>query len=109
MKTPNINQILAKNPRSCRYGAPLGYRPHNESESPLYLQRVLMVDGDYATDGTYWGSLSGEPLWCAFNGEDCEKFAPAMGSRIFVRAKTRAQAIAEILDRWPDTKFKRGA
>jgi hypothetical protein len=107
MPTPNINQILRKNPRSCRYGAPLGDRNFHDSEGPLLLQRVQMVDGDYAPDGTYWGGgFLTKPLWCAFNPED-ERFAPAQGSRIYVRAFTREQAISEVREIYPDATFKK--
>jgi len=83
--TPNINKILAKESVSSGYGAPMGARNIVEKSSlPLLLQRVDLVDGDYSKDGTYWGS-GGEPLWCAFNQED-DNHAPAMGTRVYVRA-----------------------
>jgi hypothetical protein len=105
MATPNINTILRGMQRSARYGAPMGRRNCNDSNSPLYLQRVRFIDGDYAADGTYWGGGRGtDPLWCAFNGED-DTFAPGRGTQIYVRAKTRAQAMAEILERYPDVTF----
>lgn len=107
MPTPNINQILRANPRSCKYGAPMGAINRNDSDSPLYLQRVHFVDGDYGADGTYWGGGRGtEPLWCAFNGED-DKFAPAMGTRIYVRAKNRREAALRVLADY-DVEFIKG-
>ena len=106
MKARNINAILAANPVDCRYGAPRGWKNCNDSTSPLLLQRIRFVDGDYSADGTYWGGSS--PLWCAFNLDDNE-FAAAMGTRIFVRASSRAEAMAAVLDRYPSTKFKRSA
>lgn len=106
-QTPNINRILRRTPVGCARGAPLGARSFNYADSPLYLQRVNFVDGDYAPDGTYWGgnSKSGD-LWCAFNGED-EDFAAASGTRIYVRAHSRAGAKMEIFKHYSGIKFKR--
>ena len=103
--TPDINQILGRNPRSCSRGAPLGDTNFRDSEAPLYLQRVRLIDGDYGKDGTYWGASPTGHVWCACNGEDYE-FAPAMGTRIYVRAKTREEAKAEVLRLYPDAKVK---
>lgn len=94
----NINKLLRDNPRPCRYGAPMGAVSYHDDDAPLHLQRVQFVDGDYSPDGTYWGG-GGVPLWCAFNE----------GSRVYVRAWTRAEAIAEVLEFAPDATFKRGA
>jgi hypothetical protein len=102
-----INKILRANPRSCKYGAPMGSRSIADSETSLHLQRVHFVDGDYGPDGTYWGS-GGGPLYCAFNGSDCPEYAPAMGSRIYVRARSRDLALAAVLEEYPDVTFKRG-
>lgn len=106
--TENINQILAKNSVSCSRGAPMGARNFHNSQTPLNLQRVRMVDGDYSPDGTYWGSSRGSAIYCAFNGRDCPEFAPAHGSRIFVRAVNRADAMRKIAEQFEVT-FKRGA
>lgn len=103
--TPNINKILADDPRYTKYGAPLGDRNYALSDSPLYLQRINFVDGDYAPDGTYWGG-SGTPLWCAFNGDD-EEYAAGHGTRIYVRAKTREDAKAAVLADFPDATFRK--
>lgn len=105
--TPDINAILRKDPRSCRYGAPLGDRSRLNSDTvplPLYLQRVHFVDGDYGPDGTYWGG-GGEPLWCAFNGERDEQYAAAFGTRIYVRARNRREALHRVLAEFPDVTF----
>ena len=45
MTTPNINKILAANPRYTRNGAPLGDTNFHLATSPLYLQRVRFVEG----------------------------------------------------------------
>ena len=105
MTTPNINKILAANPRYTRNGAPLGDTNFHLATSPLYLQRVRFVDGDYAPDGTYWGD-NGTPLWCAFNGDDGDD-AAGYGSRIYVRAKTRDEAKTSILAEYPHVRFFR--
>ena len=95
----NINKLLRENPRPCRYGAPMGAVSYYRDPDPLYLQKVRMVDGDYAPDGTYWGG-GGMPLWCAFNDD----------SRIYIRAWTRGEAIAEVRREFAhDAAFKRGA
>lgn len=106
MATHDINRILAAHPVQARYGAPLGRRNCRDATSPLYLQRIRFVDGDYAADGTYWGG--GSSLWCAFNGED-PQFAPGMGTQIYVRADTRAEAMLDILERYPELTFRKPA
>lgn len=102
MPTPNINKILRASPVSCARGAPLGAGSFHECGQRLYLQRVRLVDGCYAPDGTYWGA--GVPLWCAFNTADGE-FATAMGTRIYTRAITRQQAKQRILDEYRSATF----
>lgn len=99
-RTININQVLRDNPRSSKYGAPLGARSVlGKPEDPLHVQRVRFVDGDYAPDGTYWGGGRGtEPLWCGFSGTE---------NQVYVRARSRAEALAEILAQHPDAKFLR--
>lgn len=106
MSTPNINTILRSRPRSARYGAPLGCGDINDSTSPLLLQRIAFVDGDYSSDGTYWGGDS--PLWCAFNAEDAQ-FEVAGGTCIFVRAKDRAEALALVRQEYPGCTFRRAS
>lgn len=105
MTTPNINQILASYQRYTQRGAPLGDTNFNDAASPLYLQRVRFVDGDYAPDGTYWGN-NGTPLWCAFNGDDGQ-YAASHGSRIYVRAKTRDEAKAAVQREYPEVTFQK--
>lgn len=103
--TPDINQILRKDPRYTKYGAPLGDTNFHLTQGPLYLQKVRFEDCDYAADGTYWGG-SDTPLWCAFNGDD-EEYAAGHGARIYVRAKTREEAKAAVLADFPDTVFRK--
>ena len=78
-------------------GSPMGARDIQESEQPLYVQRVRMVDGDYAPDGTYWGGGRGTaPLWCGFSADG--------ETRIYVRASNRECACAVLSDDW-DANF----
>ena len=110
MKTVDINQLLRLDRRSCARGAPMGDRNTVESTSPLYLQRVRFIDGDYAPDGTYWGaSRTAGPIWCAFNGHDYPDYAAAKGTRIYVRAHTRKEAVEKVLKDYPDMTFKRSS
>lgn len=85
MVTPNINRILRADPRSGKYGAPMG--ASNRAGHPrgkLYCQRVQFIDGDYGADGTYWGGNS--PLYCVFDAENT--------TRWYVRASSRREALA---------------
>lgn len=66
----------------------------NENE-PLYVQQVTMIDGDYGSDGTYWGGYPSVPLYCAFSAMN----------RIYVRAVNRKQAIAIVQETYPDAQF----
>lgn len=106
--TPNINYLLRHNLRSCKRGAPMGDRDiHLDGDAKLYLQRVRFVDGDYAPDGTYWGGGYGTaPLWCAFNAANADH-APAQGTRIYVRAWSRAGARNQIHAQYPNVRFYR--
>ena len=97
----NINQILRANPRPCQYGAPMGARSHFDTDAPrLYVQRVRMVDCCYGADGTYWGAGDNRigHMYCGFNES----------SRVYVRAKNRAEALALILRDFPAATFYRG-
>ena len=66
--------------------------------SPLYLQRVRFVDGDYAPDGTYWGG-GGAPLWCAFT--------PDLSTEVYVRARSRAEAFEAVKAECPEATLFR--
>lgn len=105
--TPNINTILKRFPTGSKYGAQLGKTNRyngqmsweadasQPSSQPLYVQKVRMVSGDYAPDGTYWGGGS-DPLYCAFNDD----------SEIYVRAKNRKDAIERVRDKYPNATFR---
>lgn len=86
--TPLVNLYLKQNPRSCRYGAPMG-RTNHDSASPglrRYCQRIRFVDGDYSADGTYWGAAGG-PLYAVFSID--------MATLCFYRATSRADALRQ--------------
>lgn len=104
MSTPNINKLLAADRRSCKYGAPLGdtdYVDNLSTAGPLYLQRVNLVDGDYAPDGTYWGCSPREgSIYCAFD-------VTADQVRAYVRAHTRSGAKAALVQTYPEITFVR--
>lgn len=102
--TPDINEILRKDPVWAGRGSPMGQPNFHDSKSPLYLQKVDMVDGAYAPDGTYWGKPA--DLWCAFNGLD-DRFVTGSGTRIYVRAVDRKDAEVQIQARYPGVTFRR--
>lgn len=82
----DINKLLRVSPVNSRYGAPMGRYDRIGPESGLYCQRVYFQDGDYPADGTYWDS-GGGPLYAAFS--------PDLETLCFVRAGSRATAVAE--------------
>jgi hypothetical protein len=100
MTTPNINKILATPAHKAYsiYGANMGRRNQTAGKpEKLLLQWVRPVDGDYDRGGAYWGfgGKSGANLWCAFSHpEKSENDQPIM---VFVRAKNREDAKAEVL------------
>ena len=87
-RAPDINKLLRARPRPGRYGAPLGARNVYTAApgAKLYSQRVRFVDGDYASDGTYWGS-GGGPLYAVFSA-DLETLA-------YFRARNSRDALAQ--------------
>ena len=94
----SINEILAaEGSKLCsRYGAPMGASNiAGDLSTKLNLQRVKL-NSDYAADGTYWGCCS-KRLWCAYS-ED---------TRIYVRAVTRTEALAVLLETYPTITLKR--
>ena len=103
MTTPDINALLKADPRSCRYGAPLGCDDYIhedwDNSVPLHVQRLRFIDGDYAADGTYWGAGS-DALYCAFD-------PTAMQVRIYVRAHTRGGALRKLRKHYPELTFHR--
>jgi hypothetical protein len=107
MTTPDINEILRADPVNCSRGAPMGQANLHCAKGALHLQMVRTPDG-YSADGTYWGLPGlGGYLYCAFNGDDDQEFAAAMGTRLFVRAHTRAGAKLELFKHYRGLTFKR--
>lgn len=70
-----------------------------EASVKLQLVRLWFVDDDYDQGGAYWGGGRGtEPLYCAFDEQ---------GTRIFVRAKHRAEAKEKVREDMPNARFYR--
>lgn len=99
--TININKILATEYSYRPSGTPMGARDVVEDLSRLYIQKVQMIGGDYAPDGTYWG---GSPkhgyIYCAFDES-------GYGTRIWVRAHSRAEAVLKVVEKYPEARFIR--
>lgn len=93
---------------SSRYGAPMGrpnVLPHdlNKPETypvALYIKPLRMVDHDYDAGGAYWGgACEAGRMFCAFSPPTDHKY------QIFVRAKDRAAAEAEVKKLLPFATF----
>lgn len=91
-------------PRNCKYGAPMGindYTPDSQEPIKMYLRKLEWVDGDYTSDGTYWGRSRGEHIYracgCGFNGLN----------EMFVRTYSRERAKEKVLEVFPQAKFFR--
>lgn len=82
-----------------RYGAPMGRRGnvHGYDETPCRCFKVNLDSGGYDDGGAYWGH--GEPLYCTEN---------SAGFRVFLRAKTRIEAIRQLKDKYDTITFKKG-
>ena len=63
----------------------------------LHLKRLKWVDGDYIENGAYFGGGMGDYVYCAFSEE----------VQYFVRAKTRNEAKAFVMEAIPNAKFYR--
>ena len=104
--TPNINKILKDTPRLCGFhneknqfvctGSHMGdINRADDLSEPLYVQKLRFIDGDYALDGTYWGTPA--DIYCGFNLQT--------NVRVFFRAKNRELAKLRILENYPTAKF----
>ena len=95
----DINKYLKEHPVSCSRGAPMGAMNRNDSDQPLHLQALDMVDGAYDKSGVYWGCWSREygGVYCAFS-EDMETL-------IYVRAHSLGEAAMAVLHNH-EVKFK---
>lgn len=106
---------------SCARGAPMGRSNRDELEDDVgrvFLQRVPFVDGCYDRGGAYWGAPAN--LWRAYAQEEATKDAPHNPHRFhqvrqgdilvfeqFVRANSREQAKALLLEDFPTISFYR--
>ena len=85
---------------NAKEGAPMGRQnklpPDPSAPIKLRLHRLTMVDGDYDEGGAYWGG-GGDPIRVAYDETVL----------IFVRAKTRYAAKAEVLKLLPNARFYR--
>lgn len=64
--------------------------PEWKFQSPVYLQRVPMVDGDYDAGGAYWGKGT-TPLYCVWDKE---------GHVRYFRAKSIKDAKRQLPSEW---------
>lgn len=95
----NINKILAAHSVPTRFGAPMGAQNVPPETGKLYVQRLHLVDYCYDESGVYWGSPSATGrMFCGFNTN---------GARIYVRALSRADALAKIRTVYPFVSFYR--
>lgn len=89
--TPDVN---------CQYGAPLGRHTGPDyletCAGPLYLRLIRLDRGGYDAGGAYWGL--GQPL---FHVEDQD------GNSQFLRAASREDAKARIVEKWEGARFYR--
>ena len=93
---------------SSQYGAPMGrgdtLPDDRESAILLSLVRLPLEDGDYDRGGAYWGySPSAGAIYRAVGERDGEELV----TEVFVRAKTRADARAQIVGMIPGARFYR--
>ena len=89
-------------------GAPMGrgdtLPDDRESAILLSLVRLPLEDGDYDRGGAYWGySPSAGAIYRAVGERDGEELV----TEVFVRAKTRADARAQIVGMIPGARFYR--
>lgn len=88
---------------NCSRGAPMG-RSGDWSE-PVGKVRLHLMKmspcGAYDEGGAYWGCGNHKIGWM-YQAYDLES-----DFSVFIRAKSRDQAKAEILEQWPEAKFFR--
>ena len=91
-------------PRSCKYGAPMGkgdWTPDTQEPIKMYLRKLEWVDGDYTSDGTYWGYSRGEHIYRACG------YGPNELNEMFVRTYSRKVAKQKVLEIFPNARFYR--
>lgn len=94
-----INSILRRDDVSSKYGAPMGRRNLIGDPGPIKVELVRFVDGDYDAGGAYWGGgRDSQNLYCGWRQDMGEEER----TRVFVRADSRRDAIAMILEELGD-------
>jgi len=64
-----------------------------------YLRKLKWVDGDYDSQGAYWGYVAGTNIyWANFDTEETNE-------DIFVRATSRDDAREQVRTKLPNAKF----
>ncbi len=104
-------------PVSCTYGAPMGranvsdyLRGEEDLPRRFRLERIRWTDGAYDQGGAYWGM--GDDVYLAvFSGEtmvqDYDRSYPVEEYiRRSYRAKSRADAIAQLRAEFPNAKVR---
>jgi len=87
---------------SCSRGAPMGRRDHHAhgmDDLEFELEHVPFTDGGYDAGGAYWGAPA--TLYCAVAAINDEELA-----RHFIRADSRAGAMAKVREDYPDATFQ---
>lgn len=125
----SINQWLRDHPRSSKYGAPQGQRNTichvvldeirdktvdrsinvdgrivlaKKSSRPIYIERLVVEDGDYDLSGTYWGfGPDSKSVWCGYTLDESSGTHDS-GIRVFVRASSFDEAKAELEEKLRD-------
>lgn len=105
----DINAFLKAHKRNTSRGAPMGHPGYVKADCPttgMRCQRLRMVDGAYATDGTYWGRGDSDVgyMYAIFNNKN-EQYSMAEGVLMFYRAKTRKEAIHKFHESFPEYTF----
>lgn len=101
---PRTMERLKPRNVSGRYGAPMGRSNilPNDTDEAVKLQMVkLRWVGDYDEGGAYWGGGSGSDIYYA-KGD-----ATDVVVEVFVRAKNRKEAKAEVREMLPNARFHR--
>lgn len=90
----------ANNRRICT-GSQMGRRdelPENP-QAPIKLRMEQILESDYDRWGAYWGTGGG--IWCAWGEDD------KVQVRVFVRAHSRLDAKAKVIEKLPKARFYR--
>lgn len=91
-------------------GAPMGRRDDRGDPAMPYkvhLQVMPMVDGCYDRGGAYWGSGNSTIGWMYRAYSTFEDEFGLDEIQMFIRAKDRDDAKAQVLDQYPNATFYR--